>query len=394
MKQCIETRGGKQAQGCSWPGQQLICTTWSKGKSFSLWFGQKLKVWILPEMCSCLQCSTRVTKFCFVMMFLNRILLHRSLEDYHRKILSLFCKKTLKKSNRSQGQALTVIVRQLWPLWNVLLWVQHHAADTSLLKAVFSNMLKSWLLILIWYGVESTESAGVIFVMCCLLFHLLLVRDYQQGNSSSSLRVTAEYAPRNADLWDRPIFPSQPHNHCPPCASLEEKWRWKIRARGTERGKAEDDSGGESNPSIDCVCPRSPCEWGPSRGYTEMLKRWDTTQEEAVAGWKVPWDQMREMRTRRVSPPSYACKFGHWLCKEPGLTKQKDRPRAAGPDPSLCCSRFLCLTPPGTAAQSWEQRSSSSSEPAVQQHLTPSGWVTNLRLHPCSPRPGSTLGRF
>lgn len=136
---------------------------------------------------------------------------------------------------------------------------------------------------------------------------------------------------RNAGIWDRPIFPSQPNNQCPPGDSLEEKWRWKIRARGTERGKAEDDSGGESNPSIDCVCPRSPCEWGLSRGYTEMLKRWDTTQEEAVTGWKVCWDQMREMRTRRVSPPSYACKFGHWLCKEPGLTKQKDRQRAAGP---------------------------------------------------------------
>lgn len=51
-------------------------------------------------------------------------------------------------------------------------------------------------------------------------------------------------------------------------------------------------------------------------------------------------------------------------------------------------------TPSDCGAQSWEQRSSGSSEPAVQQHLTPTGWVTNLRLHPCSPRPGNTLGRF
>lgn len=137
-----------------------------------------------------------VTKSCFVIMFLNRILLHRSLEEYHWKILSLFCKKTSKKSNSSQGQALTVIVRQLWPLWNVLLWVSITLQTHLCLKAVFSNMLKSWLLILIWYGVESTESAGVLFVTCCLLFHLLLVRDYQQGNSSSSLWVTAEYAPQ------------------------------------------------------------------------------------------------------------------------------------------------------------------------------------------------------
>lgn len=224
------------------------------------------------------------------------------------------------------------------------------------LKATYSDLTtckKSWLLILSWYQVESTESVGihVIFVMCCccLLFHLYWWGTINRATHPAACEWQQWMFHRNADFWDRPIFPSQPNKHCPPGDSLEEKWRWKIRARGTERGKAEDDSGGESNPSIDCVCPHSPCEWEPSRGYTEMLKRWDTTREEAVTAWKVGWDQMTEMRTRRVSPPSYACKSGHWLCKEPRLTKQKDRQRAAGPDPSLCCSRFPCLPPPGTA---------------------------------------------
>lgn len=152
--------------------------------------------------------------------------------------------------------------------------------------SVFNYMLKSWLLILS-YQVESTESAGVrviFFLCCCLLFHLRWWGTLSRATHPAACEWQQSMFHRNADFWDRPIFPSQPNNHCPPGDSSEEKWRWKIRARGTERGKAEDDSGGESNPSIDWVCPRSPCEWGLSRGYTEMLKRWDTTREEAVTG--------------------------------------------------------------------------------------------------------------
>lgn len=230
---------------------------------------------------------------------------------------------------------------------------------------------------------------------CCLLFHLYRWGTFNRATHPAACEWQQGMFHRNAHFWDRPIFPSQPNNHCPPGDSLEEKWRWKIRARGTERGKAEDDSGGESNPSIDCVCPLLPCEWGLSRGYAEMLKKMRHNTRGSS-------DRMKgSLRSNERNEDSKG--QSSLLCLQVGaLAVQGTRAdKAEGQTEGCRAWSFplllqvsVCDTPSDCGAQSWEQRSSGSSEPTVQQHLTPTGWVTNLRLYPFSPRPGNTLGRF